>query len=489
MVGLLLSSTRVRLVLFQVLILGLASLVTSYAIFKLVTVPAQQESDAVLYDQWTKIAGSLQLQADGSVAYPPGPLPETAGDGQVPIESVVLTKDGVVVRSKTQILPDSYIGRAASALFAGQGGAIADWQDRNGSPRRVYYEQEPVGDQPNQTPVAVLVSRSTAELQATTRRLLLLLAGGGILVTLVGAALAWLLVHRTLRPVRAIASAARTISDRDLHLRVDVPAPADELGELRATFNQMLSRLERSFEGMRRFTADASHELRSPLTVMRTAVDVALARPRSSADYESVLRSVQSEIAHMARVLDQLLLLAQADAGSLRPLREPLDVADLLEELSARWRGTAGAKQVQIVAEMPEVGTVSADPDLLKRALDNLVDNAVRHSPSLGVVKIGASREDGGWLFEVSDQGPGVPDDLRQAVFERFVRADSVRTRQSGGGAGLGLALAHAIAQAHGGDLQLARCAPPGAVFELRLPAGHIARPPVAGCATPNGPG
>jgi len=462
-------------VLFQVLILGLASLVTSYAIFKLVTVPAQQESDAVLYDQWNKIAGSLQLQADGAVAYPPGALPETAGDTQVPIEAAVLTKDGVVARSKTQILPDSYIVQAASAVFAGRGGAIVDWHDRSGSPRRVYYEQAAVGDQPNQVPVVVLVSRSTAELQATIRRLLLLLAGGGFLVTLVGAGLAWLLVHRTLRPVRAIATAARTISDRDLHLRVEVSAPPDELGELRATFNQMLGRLERSFEGMRRFTADASHELRSPLTVMRTAVDVALARPRAAADYQNVLRSVQSEVAHMARVLDQLLLLAQADAGSLRPLCEPLDVADLLEELSARWRGAADAKQVQIVAEMPDVGTVSADRDLLRRALDNLVDNAVRHSPSLGLVKISASREGAGWLFEVADQGPGIPDDLREAVFQRFVRADSVRTRQGGGGAGLGLALTDAIAQAHGGDLKLARCAPPGAVFELRLPAGHIA--------------
>src|SRR5215471_2863494 len=112
-VGRLLSSTRIRLVLFQVLILGLASLVASYAIFKLVTVPAQQESDAVLYDQWNKIAGSLQLQADGAVAYAPGPLPETAGDTQVPIEAALLTKDGVVARGKTQILPDSYIVGAA----------------------------------------------------------------------------------------------------------------------------------------------------------------------------------------------------------------------------------------------------------------------------------------------------------------------------------------------------------------------------------------
>jgi len=249
-----------------------------------------------------------------------------------------------------------------------------------------------------------------------------------------------------------------------------VPTPADELRELRATFNQMLGRLERSFEGMRRFTADASHELRSPLTVIRTAVEVALARPRAPADYQKVLQSVQVEVDHMGRVLEQLLLLAQADAGSLRPLLRVIDVADLAEELAARWRGAAEAKQVDVVAEIPDVGTVEADPDLLRRALDNLVENAVRHSPALAHVTVSARREDGAWLFEVADQGAGIPEDLREAVFRRFVRADSVRTRR-GGGAGLGLALGAAIAHAHNGELTLATRPGPGAVFQLRLPA------------------
>jgi len=493
MVSRLLSSTRARLILFQVLILGLAGLVTSYAIFKLVTIPAQQESDALLYEQWNKVSSGIQLQADGSVAYSQGALPETAGDAQIPIEAVVLTKDGVVARTDARILPDSFLSKSAASVLAGQGGAIVDWHDWNGAPRRVYYEQLALGDQPNQVQVVVVVSRSTAELQATTRRLLLLLAGGSVLVTLVGAALAWLLVERTLRPVRAIAAAARSIGDRDLHRRVDVPTPADELGELRATFNQMLGRLERSFDGMRRFTADASHELRSPLTVIRTAVDVALARPRAATDYQKVLHSVQVEVEHMGRVLEQLLLLAQADAGSLRPLLREIDVADLVEELAARWRGVAEAKQVEVVAEIPDVGTVQADPDLLRRALDNLVENAVRYSPALAHVTVSARREEGAWLFEVADQGAGIPEDLREEVFRRFVRADSVRTRR-GGGAGLGLALGVAIAHAHNGELTLARRPGPGAIFQLRLPAperppsgaaGGEAPPPPASPGTP----
>ena len=472
MVRRLLGSTRARLVIFQVVILALASLVVSYAIFKLVTVPAQQESDAVLYDQWSRIAAGLQLQDDGSVAYAPGPLPETASSSDVPVEAVVLTRDGAVARTKAQTLPEAIVARSAAAVFAGQGGAIMDWADRTGSPSRVYYEQQVLGEQPRQVPVVVLVSRSTAELQATTRRLLLLLAGGSTLVTLVGAALAWLVVQRTLRPVRVIASAARSIGDRDLHRRVDVPTPTDELGDLKATFNEMLGRLERSFEGMRRFTADASHELRSPLNVIRTAVDVTLARGREATEYQGVLRSVQVEVDHMGRVLDQLLLLAQADAGTLRPHREEIHLADLLEELADRWRGVAGAKQVEVVARLPDTGTVAADPDLLRRALDNLVDNAIRYSPALATVTVSARQEDGAWLVEVADQGPGVPEDLRGMVFQRFVRADSVRTRRAGG-AGLGLALGVAIAEAHGGQLTLVRQEEQGAVFQLRLPAAQ----------------
>jgi two-component system, OmpR family, sensor kinase len=122
------------------------------------------------------------------------------------------------------------------------------------------------------------------------------------------------------------------------------------------------------------------------------------------------------------------------------------------------------------------VGTVNADPDLLRRALDNLVENATGHSPSLGVVKVSARRDEAGWLFEVGDQGPGVPEHLRDAVFQRFVRTDSVRTRRSGG-AGLGLALASAVARAHGGELKLASSAVPGALFRLLLPCEPTTEP------------
>jgi signal transduction histidine kinase len=268
-----------------------------------------------------------------------------------------------------------------------------------------------------------------------------------------------------------MAAAARAIGDQDLHRRVTVTAPADEVGELKATFNDMLDRLERSFTTLRRFTADASHELRTPLTLMRTDVDFALTRERSAGEYQGVLGRLQRELDHLGHVAEQLLLLAQADAGSLTPMRAEVDVADLVEEVGARWRRFADEQAIHLQVVAPESGTMNADPNLVGQVLDNLLDNALRHGPRPGRVELRAERLDGEWRFDVTDEGPGVPAELRDRIFERFTRADPARNRRSGG-AGLGLSLSAAIARAHGGTLDLIQGAAGwGTTFRLRIPA------------------
>jgi two-component system OmpR family sensor kinase len=183
-----------------------------------------------------------------------------------------------------------------------------------------------------------------------------------------------------------------------------------------------------------------------------------------------VLRGVQSEVEHLSRMVDQLLLLAQADAGNLAPLLSEIDVADFIEEEAARWAPLARAQSIGLDVRAPESGTLSADPDLLRRVMDNLLDNAIRHSSARTPVELSARHDNGSWLLEVADQGQGVPEELRPRIFERFSRADTVRTRR-GGGAGLGLALSAAIAEAHGGSLELVPREGAGALFQLRLPA------------------
>jgi signal transduction histidine kinase len=233
----------------------------------------------------------------------------------------------------------------------------------------------------------------------------------------------------------------------------------------------MLERLEATFGSLQRFTADASHELRAPLSVMRSQVEVALNRQREPADYERVLRSVLDQVQHLTRISDQLLLIARADAGELHPKPEPIDVVDFIHEMALPWQAAAESRRLEFAVEVPDSGELQADPALTRRAIDNLLDNAFHYAPELSTVRLAVRQEDSDWVFEVSDEGPGIPPDQRERIFERFARADSARTR-SGGGAGLGLALSAAIATAQGGSLELVDRPAPGATFRLRLRAG-----------------
>ena len=417
-----LRSTRFRLVLVLTAVLAVAVVLAATALFELVTVPARNQEDQALFDQWSAVGNALDLRA-GQVAYPPGRLPEIAAATGQPVEVDVFTRSGLLVQTPAQSLAPAYLAQVAAQVLGGATVGPLDVRDAAGGPRRLYAAAQPVGDQR----AALIVSLSSTDLATLTRRLLAtLLLGGGLLVAL-GGALGWALV------------------------------------------SHLLGRVERSFETLRRFTADASHELRAPLTLMRTEVEVALARERPPAEYVSALGRVGAELEHLGGVVDRLLLLAQADAGRLLPQRVAVDVADVLEETAARWRGPAAARRVSVAVEAPAWGTLAADPHLLRRVLDNLLDNAVRHSPPDGRIDLRAGRQDGSWVFEVADQGPGVPAAQRKRVFERFTRLDPARSRRSGG-AGLGLALSAAVARAHGGTLDVLDADGHGARFRLRLP-------------------
>lgn len=446
-----------------------AAVIADVSIYQLVGVPLQATLDGSLYDQLKAIEGGLTL-ANGTVHYSDTTLPAQAADGTA-IEAVVTTPDGTpVVASPKQSLAESDVVALAKRAIA-ERSLNADLRDTGRVRRRVYAELMTLGDEPNQVQAAVIVSRSSAEVEDAIRRLLITLGIGSVLLIFVGAALAYSVTSRALRPVGEITALARTISEQDLHRRVNVRAPDDELGELVRTFNMMLERLESTFGSLHRFTADASHELRAPLSVMRSQVEVALNRPREPADYERVLRSVLDQVQHLTRISDQLLLIARADAGELHPEKEDIDVVDFIHELALPWQAAAETRRLEFAVEVPDAGELRADPELTRRAIDNLLDNAFRYAPELSTVRLAVRQEGLNWVFEVSDEGPGVPAEQRERIFERFARGDSARTR-IGGGAGLGLALSSAIATAQGGGLELVDRPGPGATFRLRLP-GH----------------
>ncbi|HEY7927601.1 MAG TPA: ATP-binding protein [Candidatus Dormibacteraeota bacterium] len=335
-----------------------------------------------------------------------------------------------------------------------------------GVQERVRAQRLGVNNGPN---VVLVVSRAMAEEQGTIMRTELLLLGTVVALTAVASLLGYLVAGRALRPVRVIAATAREISERDLHRRIELSLPPDELGELAATFNEMLSRLEASFTSLRRFTADAAHELRAPLAVMLADAQVSLRRDRSPEEYRQTLGTISGEIERLSRLADHLLVLARADVGALGALRETVDLPDFLEERVAQWRPLIAERGLAVATDLPDAGRLPADVELLRRLVDNLLDNAVKHTPRGGTISVLAAREADWWRIEVADTGPGIPEPLRDHVFERFTRGDPARGRDSGG-AGLGLALAAAVAHAHGGSVVLGDG--PGARLIVRLPAG-----------------
>jgi heavy metal sensor kinase len=301
----------------------------------------------------------------------------------------------------------------------------------------------------------LLLARPVEEVRETLARVAVLLAAVAAGLVVGAGSLGYWLAGRALRPVRMMSATAREISEHDLHRRLQLDLPAgDELGELAATFNAMLARLEAAFDGLQRFTADAAHELRAPLALMRTQVDVMLRRDRSAEQYRESHRALLAEIERLSRMADQLLLLARADAGALVARSQELDVREFLEEVIERWRPAARENGVRLESDLPAEGLLPGDPDLLRRLFDNLIDNALRYTPKGGRVTATAAMEEGTWRIDVRDSGPGVSSELRARLFERFTRADAARGRDNGG-VGLGLSLCAAIARAHGGSITL----------------------------------
>jgi heavy metal sensor kinase len=447
-----------------VAILGVALLLADGGILVSLALTNARESDAVLVSQANVLAAGIE-DKDGQLSFGTGELPgETQGG--IAVDAAIVSPTGAVTQTQAQPLPTAYLRSLAGRAEKTGGPAWADVTDLRGSPRRVY--AIPLSAGSGRT-AALVVSRSVREQQATLARTLLLLGLFSAAVVVVGGLLAFWIAGRVLRPVSTIASLARSLGERDLHRRVDVKVPDDELGELVATFNGMLARLDAAFDSLRRFTADASHELRAPLAWMLNELEGTLARPATNEEYRRAIETQLIEVEHLARLADQLLILARADAGALQPASEAVDVADFLHETAARWSAAAALSGRHVNVSAPDSGRVMADPSLLRRVLDNLMDNAFRHAPEGTGVMLRAYPAGSGWNFEVADEGPGVPVEYRDRLFQRFARPDGARTRGTGG-AGLGLALSAAIVRAHGGELKLSDRGP-GATFVFHLPA------------------
>lgn len=275
--------------------------------------------------------------------------------------------------------------------------------------------------------------------------------------------------RRALRPLGSMARRAERISAERLNERLAIENPDDELGHLGRVFNATLARLERSFEQLRRFTADASHELRTPLTAIRSVGEVALQKSGDAADLRDAIGSMLEEANRLTHLVDSLLTMSRADAGRIALQQGEVPVLDLAKESAALLEVLAEEKDQTVRVEGDASVSVRGDRLILRQALVNLIDNAVKYSPRDGNISVRVSAADGEARVEVQDSGSGIAPEHRSKVFERFYRADKSRSREAGG-TGLGLSIAEWAVGAHGGRVEL-NCEPgPGCTFTIRLP-------------------
>lgn len=334
----------------------------------------------------------------------------------------------------------------------------------NGEKWRVKEESGHIGGHP----VVVRTVASEARLYQEVAEFLWLVALALPLIVAVAAFGGYQLVRRALRSVDALVVGTQAITAERLDVRLPTGDGRDEVSQIALAFNATLTRLEASFDHMRRFTANASHELRTPLTALRTTGQVALTSPRTGDEYREVVADMLEDAEQLSRILDTLILLAQADAGTIPIERQAVNLDALVNDVVKDCEILAVEKGQRLSVTCAS-GSAQVDPTVLRIAVANVLHNAIRYSPPSTDVEVRTLGTEAAWIIEVKDRGPGIAAAHQAHVFDRFYRIDPGRSRALGG-VGLGLAMARWAVEAHGGRIELASDAGAGATFRLVLP-------------------
>jgi heavy metal sensor kinase len=313
-------------------------------------------------------------------------------------------------------------------------------------------------------PEAALEDRFQQQLREI---LVVLVLGLPVIVVLSGLG-GYVLARRALSPIDHLAGEARRITAERLHQRLSVPNEKDEIGRLAAVINDTFARLESSFDQLRRFTADASHELRTPLSVIRGIGENVLRETRTASEYKDAMGSMLEEVDRLTRLVDTLLKLSRGDAGTIRLAHDVLDLGDLTREVVSSLGILAEEREQRLQVDAADNVRVSADRLVLRDALTNLVDNAIKYGPLRSTIDVRVAADGNKATLTVTDAGPGIPAEHRERIFDRFYRVDEGRSRDMGG-TGLGLAIAKWAVEANGGQISL-ETATTGSVFRITLP-------------------
>lgn len=411
-------------------------------------------------------ASQLVLNISGSGTGQFRDVTDSTLTGLPPAESTaqLLTSTGTVIESSGDTMSvEPLVSRSVLSRALRTGTAsVHTVTDRGGERFRVLIARVPGSNR------LVVVGTSTENADASIQRLALIMLLSGPLALLAAGAAGWLLAGRALAPVARMSAIADEIGIEALGERVPVPLGRDELSGLASTMNRMLDRLETGIRAKRQLIADASHELQTPLAVMRTELDVSLASGTLPEEAVEVLESAREETDRMARIVRNLLTLARFDEGTLRLLRQPVDIRQLAADVIGSLGTPAREASVNVTARGDRI-EVPADPEYLRVAVVNIVENAVKYAGPGAHVTVETLLHDGQATLSVADTGPGIPAHALPHIFDRFYRADASRTHQSGG-SGLGLAISRQIVEAHGGHLEVESEPGRGTRFTIWLP-------------------
>lgn len=300
----------------------------------------------------------------------------------------------------------------------------------------------------------IQVGTSLKKMFSTLKDFLVILIFSGPILLLVSVLGGYFILTRVLQPMKSVVQTAKKITTEDLSLRIEVNNQKNEIGQLITTFNEMISRLERSVIQIKQFSSDASHDLKTPLTVIRGEVDIALRKNRSPAEYIKTLTSVREEAKKLGRIIDNLLFLSRIDTRDYQRSFEKVHLDEILLEVFEKTTPLANEKELAYVLEKIERVSMQGDPILLSRLLMNLVDNAIKYTPAGGQIKISLKNTGEKTRLAIQDNGIGIPGNALPFIFNRFYRVDQSRSQRDEG-AGLGLSIVKKIADIHQAEVDI----------------------------------
>ncbi len=459
------QNVRTRLTLWYVAVLACALLIYGASTSILLVFQLRSQLDHRAIEDIETIKGLLSFTPDGKLLFRSNYQDQSYPTKMLDPLMEVLAGDGTLLY-RNELLRNRSLGGPPQPGEMSGSYSVRSTHLSDGMPIRLISKQYILEGHPT------LIRLGFSE-EALWQRLREVVVGllAGLPFVLVFAGLGgYFLARHALRPIERMARRVHEINAERLSARLDVENQQDELGFLATTFNDTLSRLERSFEQLRRFTSDASHELRTPLTAIRSVGEVGLQKQGTVEDYREVIGSMLEESVRLTCLVDSLLTIARADAGQIKPECTMITILPFVREVVSVLDVLAEEKGQDLVVDGDDTAQVEADRAILRQVLTNLLDNAIKYSNAGGQIAVRVLRaEDETVAIEVEDNGPGIPPQHRDKVFDRFYRADEGRSRETGGN-GLGLSIAKWGTEAHGGHLELLCPAGSGCVFRIVLP-------------------